>query len=865
MTDPRPLLSFGGPDASPIPPLPDGSRSVPPSPRGPGPARQGARLTPQFDALQDAMQAGRAALSRTASDPDPELVVVFDLAGSVEEFARAVSGVPGLEFLAEHEEEDVDPDADFHMVSKDGRTDKAVPESLYMIMTNARAVTQLIALFHRWEADPEEKFARGLNPLRRVFALLREIRRWGPEDRVRETGLLEDWADTLQAIGGARSSVRIEIELWFRADPARRAAAQSEVARLIGNAGGTVVHTSTIASIDYHGVLADLPHREVQAVLTDGPHAIELLTTDAIMFVAPAQPMAIPGLELAADTPAPAVADGPVGDAPRVALLDGVPLANHSSLAGRLVLDDPDNIAARYVSSQQQHGTAMASLIVHGDLGRPRAPLSARLYVRPIFEPHPSGNGETVIQDQLQVDLVHRAFHRMFEGDGDQPPAAPSVRIVNLSIGDPARVFVRRLSPMAKLLDWLAHRYNLLVLVSAGNHPIATTVPTDAISDPGSLGRVLVADGRDRALHRRLLAPAEAVNVVTVGALHADAWSGDLPDTVLDGLEDGMPALYSAVGFGYRRSVKPEVLLPGGRSLFQRPPAVTSTTVPLSPARTSARGPGMLVAAPGRDRDATAYLYGTSNATALASRSASHIFDVLAGLPDRAGEFPFPDAQYHPVLAKTLLVHAATWGALSTALRDALDLETSTERRDITQMLGYGAVDPHHVASASRTRVVLLGAGSITKDQRHRFSFPMPPALAATTEWRRLTVTLGWLSPVNTRTQRHRMARLFFQPPQTELGVKRVQAQHQTVRKGTVQHEVLEGAAAVAFAAGDALTVDVDCRVDAGRLDAPVRYGLAVSLEVAATVQADIHAQVREQLQARLRQRAAAQVTAVRG
>ncbi len=575
MTEPRPLLAFGPPTVSPIPTQPPGSRPVPPKPRGPGAARQGARLTPRFQALQDAIAAGRAELTDAATDPDPELVVVFDLAGSAEAFARAVAKVPELEFLAELEEDTADPDDDFHLVGKDGRVDKAVPESLYMVMTNARAVTELIALFHRWEADPNASFEYGLNPLRTVFELLRDVRRWGPQDRVRETGLLRAWQDTVQLIGAAQSSVRVEVELWFRVDATRRAAAQTDVARRIEAAGGTVVHTAVIDSIGYHAVLADLPYRQVEAVLADGPEAIELLTTDAVMFVSPAQPMTIPGLQLA-DAPVPVTSGVTVADAPRVALLDGVPLANHAALVDRLVVDDPDDVASRYTSSRQQHGTAMASLIAHGDLAQPGQLLSTRIYVRPILEPHPlSSTDETVIQRELLVDLVHGAFRRMFEGDGRQPPAAPSVRIVNLSIGDPARVFVRRLSPLAKLLDWLAHRYNLLILVSAGNHPVDATVPAAAVSDPEALHSALLADARARALHRRLLAPAEAVNVLTVGAVHDDSWSGDLPDTVLGGIEVGMPALYSAVGAGLPPSretrdpdagrAQPVPTAPGGR------------------------------------------------------------------------------------------------------------------------------------------------------------------------------------------------------------------------------------------------------------------------------------------------------------
>ena len=72
----------------------------------------------------------------------------------------------------------------------------------------------------------------------------------------------------------------------------------------------------------------------------------------------------------------------------------------------------------------------------------------------------------------------------MFESDGDNPAAAPSVRIVNLSAGDPVRVFARRISPLAKLLDWMAHQYNLVILVSAGNDPITTSIPSSALEDP---------------------------------------------------------------------------------------------------------------------------------------------------------------------------------------------------------------------------------------------------------------------------------------------------------------------------------------------------------------------------------------------
>jgi hypothetical protein len=90
----------------------------------------------------------------------------------------------------------------------------------------------------------------------------------------------------------------------------------------------------------------------------------------------------------------------------------------------------------------------MASLIAHGDLSTPGPAIRQPLYVRPILQPHEFFAREEVAPpDELLVDLIHRAFRRMLDGDGQQSPAAPSVRVVNLSIGDPARTFVRRFSP----------------------------------------------------------------------------------------------------------------------------------------------------------------------------------------------------------------------------------------------------------------------------------------------------------------------------------------------------------------------------------------------------------------------------------
>ena len=308
---------------------------------------------------------------------------------------------------------------------------------------------ELVRLFELWRQDQSIKFPWGLGGLKQVFELLRSIRRWGPEDRVRETGLVDQWAEDVQ-VAGAQGVSRIEIELWHRQDATTRRTAQDEVAAIVESLGGNVVASAQLPDIAYHGILAEIPISRVQQVLNEGLSAIELLTTERIMFVSPSKPMSFLVPE-PVDEVAAQLDQTPATGLPRIALLDGVPMANHVALASRLVIDDPDDHTSRYEFAQQNHGSGMASLIAHGDLSTPGGALPQPIYVRPIFEPHPVfPRGEIAPQDQLLVDLIHRAFHRIFEGDGSEDPVALSVRVVCLALGDPARAFIRRLSPLAR-------------------------------------------------------------------------------------------------------------------------------------------------------------------------------------------------------------------------------------------------------------------------------------------------------------------------------------------------------------------------------------------------------------------------------
>lgn len=778
--------------------------------------------------LSAALQARR--VGPDDREADPQLIVVFDVAGAVADFARAVEKVPGLEFLAELADEEVEPDDDFFLVDEHGqRRTKLIPTSLYATFTNAEAARELIRMFHSWSTT--DTLPHGYAPLRDAFRQCRDLRAWGPGDRVRETGLFADWEETV-AVVGATNSARVEIELWFRGAAAARAAAQDEVGRAVAACGGAVITSSVVEGIGYHAMLADIPYAEVNRILRDGPAAMDLLLTPSVMLVAAAHQVGPPTTSGAARADA-AARSLPVESTARVALLDGMPLTNHVLLAGRLIVDDPDGCEDSYGSDQRQHGTQMASLICHGDRSVDAAPLTSPLYVRPILSIDPLSGRELTSAGELLVDVLLRAFRRMFEGEQAQ---APGVRIVNLSIGDDRRPFVRRMSAPARLLDWLALTYNVLIVVSAGNHP--GDLELGPAIDPGTSDDVVTNAARARQLQdarlRSVLSPAEAVNALTVGALHADAAAGPLPAHVMDVLPEGDPAGYSPGGGGFRRAVKPEILVPGGRQVYLR--QVPGDTA-IRPAQQTAVGPGLLTAAPGSGGGTTglAFLVGTSGAAALTSRLAH---DVLSTLEREAGDV---DPLYHPVLVRALLVHASSWSGPGEALRAALALD----RPAFSRYYGYGRLEPDRALGGLPTRATVIGGGVIGDRQRHDWQLPLPTALASSRDWRRVTVTLAWLSAVNPRDVRYRKARLSVTPAVAPLATKRTQVDAPTTGRGTVQHEVYEGAKAVGFVEGDHLAMQVDCHVDAGTIPAGVRYGLAVSVEVATTLRVDLHEQVR--------------------
>lgn len=458
---------------------------------------------------------------------------------------------------------------------------------------------------------------------------------------------------------------------------------------------------------------------------------------------------------------------------------------------------------------------------------------------------------EHIPKEHFFEDLILRSVRRMFEtGDGDEP-VAPTVKIINLSICDPSRMFISQLSSCAKLLDWLSEKYQVLFCVSAGNFRFDIDLEKSEAELNQLNGDELTKHTMNKIhednRNRRLLAPADSINALSIGAIHTDRSSISYPGARMDIIPNQeLPSPISAHGYGFRNSINPEIYLPGGRQLYDY---ITNYHYRINDI---GMAPGQKVATtpvnPG-EKKRTVYIRGTSNSAALATRGAAMIFEALDDLRSDT-EINIPDA-YIAVIIKTLLVHGASWGNSYNILENCLKTQVNSRlfRKVVTRYLGYGVPDFKRVIECTEQRATAIGYGSIDKDEKHEYRLPLPPTLSGLNEERRLILTLAWFSPLNPGHRKYRKANLSFEPPKDIAGVERVNAEWRQVKNGTLQHEVLEGSKVVSYQDGDALVIPVVCREDAGILDESVNYGFAVTLEIAEDVEISIYKEISQRIE----------------
>ncbi len=833
----RPLLIFPRPS--------EADRESLPSSHG-HPVRQTVSdvwnsCSPKLTAIRENFVSERANLAESAMGVEPELVLVLEVLGEIDAFYNCVARIQGLEWLVENRINEDDEELD---TQSDGR--------LYLMMSNRTALDQLYNLWKHYKENPDYTFEHGFGKFKQLFILLKDVRRWGVKDRMHDTGIEEDWR---HAIDMGETFLRFDIELWYRNDNMRRSEAESRIRSLVVESQGMVIASCCVEEIKYHALKVAMPLSVVSQIIESGD--AEFIKAEEIMYVRPCGQFVNkvitrdevefvePYTTVTGDTEA-------VCTEPIVGVLDGLPIVEHTLLKDRVIIDDPDEFAEDYQFENQIHGTAMASLVLHGDLNTHEPPVNSKIYLRPIFK-YENGR-EQIPENVFVVDLLHRAIRRIFEGEGQLTPAAPTVKLINLSLGDESREFFSDMSPLARLIDWLSYKYNVLIIVSSGNHADKITLNLGArefeSKDRRTQEVLFFRFINSNLRNRRLLSPAESVNAITVGSIHNDSCSEFVLGYRHNPFEQVMPSPITSVGDGYNRSVKPDVVMDGGRQLYGSG-SCGPDFVEYNICNTSG-APGIKVACPGApgELNRTCYFRGTSCSAALITHNCCRgyvaLYDVLL---NRIGREEFD--KYIACLLKAMVVHSSGWDDIRSNLGDKLGLNDKDEvgRKKIAKYIGYGLSCISRVLECSDHRVTLIGYGQLKNNKAHTYVFPLPPSVNSFRGYKKFTVTLAWLTPVTTTNRKYRNAKLWFNIlDDSSIGV-RTEVDYRKVKRGTVQHEVFVNERAIAVVDTENVTVKVNCRQNAAAIVEPVKYALFVTYEVSEALNADIYAEIAAKVQ----------------
>lgn len=525
-----------------------------------------------------------------------------------------------------------------------------------------------------------------------------------------------------------------------------------------------------------------------------------------------------------------AVDGAPNEKAPKIAILDSGIVAGHPLLSPA-VGEAASFLPEKSGADEHGHGTMVAGLALYGDVRKciEEGSFSPRFHILSgrITDENNEGPA-TLIENKVAEAVGYFA-----ENYG--------CRIFNLSVADERRVYHGgHVGPWASTLDELARELGVLIVVSSGNFGGTESTPKDWLKDyPGYL---LKEDAR-------LLDPAPAINVLTVGSIArqeltpmAERFPRDPADRpVARGKE---PSPFTRSGPGSRGSIKPELVHYGGNG-----------------AVAARHGSGLVALgeiSTGREYSA-GRLFQAGAGTSFAAPKVAHLAArIMARYPTASAN-----------LVRTLITANARipGGSLS-----RLSGEDANRARFL---VGYGFPDDSRTLASTDAVVGLVAEEEIAENYTHYFELPIPESFyTGSRRVRQITVALAHTPVVRRSRVEYKashfefrvvraksledVARIFKWTPKDEKvdvegEVKDFEPKITLRGKGTVQAATWTIKQPAAKRWKDPLFIVVTRRVPgwAQHLLSQERYALAMILDDSVNQEARLYAEVRALLQAR--------------
>jgi hypothetical protein len=505
------------------------------------------------------------------------------------------------------------------------------------------------------------------------------------------------------------------------------------------------------ADYSLHRVL--LPGRAI-ADLLDDSRANWILSIDLVPEIED-RTVALPAEATGALPALPALSP----DAPRVVIVDTGIAADHPlfrdrqgrSIIGRQFNFLPETLQPADLTADEidrGHGTAIASIAAYGaltpamlnrgDLPQPLFWLESAKIAAPAasFEAQAPAGWPRLHPGQFPKTLMRQVvetFHR---------PLPQRCKIFNLALGTTPHPR-HTISNWAEELDNLSAQHDLLFVVATGN------LRADEIADLSALGEAYP----DYLLEprARLRSPAQAYNVLSVGALAAEALAPLSPLRREEPLAPANhPAPFTRSGLPLPGRVKPDVVEIGGNLGRGQSELKTAPEFALLAANRNF--------AAGQSEQPYGFYYGAG----LAAAGVTHL----------AGRIQARYPQASANLIRALIVNSAEWPQpfVESMTPDEADSLPVESRRALLRLCGYGRPQADKALSSTAACMVFVAEDEFiwTADDRRKsgryparvsfFSinfepddlYRLPPATKV-----RVSVTLAFNPPVR-KTQRRR-------------------------------------------------------------------------------------------------------------
>lgn len=413
----------------------------------------------------------------------------------------------------------------------------------------------------------------------------------------------------------------------------------------------------------------------------------------------------------------------PEDNAPGILIVDSGIMSGHPLLKPAIG-EAQSYLDGKSPTDEDGHGTAVAGIALYGNLQNCIADrvFNPELW---IFSARVCDEKGDYDEEKLPETQIHDAIE-YFVSNYD------NVRVVNLSIGDPEKVY--RVDEyqfrLAAVIDELAFEYkeeNILFVVSAGNYEDGRTI-VEYLDDEtgGKYPSYLLNDPRVK-----IIDPATSALALTVGSLSLGQGSAYWPASqTLAGFES-FPSPFTRTGPGVNGMIKPDLVDFGGDLTIVRGSGITNDpSIGVITTERNFLREGLFTVEDG-----------TSFSAAEVSHLATKLWSELHGAT--------------PNKIKALLIASAKIPKTRPYPLDALDLKkgSAEEQSKLLNIYGHGLPNLDRAFSATN-RALLIDEREIKLNDIVIYEIPVPKEFYEGTGRRTLSVALAFDPPTRmTRKQ----------------------------------------------------------------------------------------------------------------